>query len=234
MTVFAALPAFPAFSLPGPDTWPADPADPVAWRQGRERYGVWVIDADLAPVHTRLAHARAHLPGWLWPSPRQPHITVCVGGFLCTAPRHADDLPPARLAAQKEALQACGVAAFELQIGRLNSFDSAAFLEITEHPQAPPHNDPPGSALARLRAALVGAHTEFRDTPYCPHLTVGLYQRAVPKTRLVAQLAAFEAGPALRLPVRALHFVSYAAGVLGGPLQTEYVHPLIPAVPGAP
>lgn len=225
MTAFAA---FPAFSLPGPDTWPAETRDPVDWRRGRERYGVWVIDADLAPVQARLAQARAHLQGWLWPSPRQPHITVCVGGFLCTEPRHVDDLAPARLAAQKAALQTCAVPAFELQIDRLNSFDSAAFLEVHD-----PCQGDPRSALARLRAALVGRHHEFRDTAYCPHLTVGLYQQAVPKQRLVEQLACLDLGPALRLPVRALHFVSYAAGVLGGPLQTEYVHALIPATQGA-
>lgn len=207
---------FPAFSLPDPHTLPADDRDPVEWRRGRSRFGVWVIDADLAPVRARLQRAQAHLGEVLWPSDRQPHITVAVGGFLCDEAVHDDDWAPARLAAQQVALQALALRPFTLQIGRLDSFDSAAFLQVTD----------PQGGLTQLRQALVGSHHEYRDTPYCAHLTVGLYRRAVAKAELTSQLQAFEAGPVLNLAVTAVHWVGYAADALGSALRIEHSHPL--------
>lgn len=208
--------AFPAFSLAGSHTLPADDRDPVAWRQGRHRFGVWVIEADVEPVRRQVARAQAHLGDRLWPSDRQPHITVAVGGFLCDDAVHEDDWAPARLAAQQAALQALALRPFTLQIGRLDSFDSAAFLQVAD----------PQGGLTQLRQALVGSHHEYRDTPYCAHLTVGLYRRAVDKAELTSQLQAFEAGPALNLPVTAVHWVSYAADALGSALRTEHRHVL--------
>ena len=207
---------FPAFSLPGPHTLTADDRDPVDWRRGRSRFGVWVIDADVAPVRERLQRARVHLGDALWPSRRQPHITVAVGGFLCDEAVHDDDWAPARLAAQQAALQALALRPFTLQIGRLDSFDSAAFLQV---------HDPEGG-LTRLREALVGSHHEYRDTAYCPHVTVGLYRQAVAKTALTAQLQSLANGPALSLPVTAVHWVSYAAQTLGSVLRIEHSHAL--------
>jgi 2'-5' RNA ligase len=207
---------FPAYSLPGTHTLVADDRDPVSWRRGRQRFGVWVIDADVAPVRERLQRACAHLGEALWPSTRQPHITVAVGGFLCDEAVHADDWAPARLAAQQVALQALALRPFTLQIGRLDSFDSAAFLQV---------HDPEGG-LTRLRQALVGSHHEYRDTPYCAHLTAGLYRRAVAKAALTKQLQALDGGPALRLPVTAVHWVSYAAHALGSVLRIELSHAL--------
>lgn len=209
---------FPAFSLCGSHTLVADDRDPVAWRRGRSRFGVWVIDADGAPVRERLQRAQAHLGAVLWPSARQPHITVAVGGFLCDEARHADDWAPARLAAQQAALEGLALRPFELQIGGLDSFDSAAFLQVLD----------PAGGLASLREALVGAHHEYRDTAYCPHLTVGLYRRAVDKAALAAQLLAFDDGPPLSLSVTAVHWVSYAADELGGRLRVEHRHALRP------
>lgn len=208
--------AFPAFSLPGSHTLPADDRDPVAWRQGRSRFGVWIIEADALPVRRQVARAQAHLGDMLWPSDRQPHITVAVGGFLCDEAVRADDWAPARLAAQLAALRALALRPFTLQIGRLDSFDSAAFLQVSD----------PQGGLQQLRQALVGSHHEYRDTPYCAHLTVGLYRRAVAKTELTSQLHAFEAGPVLNLPVTAVQWVSYAADTLGSVLRLEHRHAL--------
>lgn len=207
---------FPAFSLPGSHTLAADDRDPVDWRRGRSRFGVWVIDADVAPVRERLQRARVHLGDLLWPSPRQPHITVAVGGFLCDEAVHDDDWAPARLAAQQAALQALALRPFTLQIGRLDSFDSAAFLQV----------DDPEGGLTRLREALVGSHHEYRETAYCPHVTVGLYRQAVAKAVLTAQLQSLANGPALSLPVTAVHWVSYAAQTLGSVLRIEHSHAL--------
>ena len=67
--------------------------------------------------------------------------------------------------------------AFELHIGDLDSFTSAAFLAVQEH-----------GHLDRLRDTLAGLAPEVRQAPYAPHLTVGLYRRAV--ARAISDLRA--------------------------------------------
>lgn len=203
---------------PPPTTWAVSRDDPVAWRRGRKRYGVWVLDVDTAAVRERLAAARALLGDWLWPTARQPHLTVWVGGFLCEAPLHPDDLPPALLAAQQARLQAAPPPPFELWLGAPQTFDAAAYLQV--HDRA--------GALARLRTLLQlqdGHRGEFRDTPYVPHVTIGLYRQAVPRADVIRRLGAWREA-ALALPVTALRFVSYEAAVIDGPLRCEWTQPL--------
>lgn len=182
------------------------------WRRGRQRYAVWTLPVDCPRVLARLARAQAHLGDWLHVDyRRQAHITLFVCGFPAEAARFNDDFPGERLAAQLTALRQLDVGAFELQIGGLDSFASAPFLDVAD----------PGRQLDALRAAL-GAHsTEIRQSPYHAHLTVGLYARAVPCAQLRQRLASFTDHTALTLPVRELHFSSYAAAELFGPLRTE-------------
>lgn len=197
---------------PLPVTWAVSRDDPVDWRRGRERYGVWVLDVDTSAVRERVAAARSLLADVLWaPAGRQPHITVWVAGFLCGTAALEDDLPPAMLMAQQAALQAAALPPFMLQLGAPDTFDAAAFLHVHD----------PDSALSRLRAVLQPAgRGEFRETPYVPHVTVGLYRAAMPKAEIQRRLSTWDFAP-LTVPVTAVHFVSYAAAVIDGPLHTE-------------
>jgi 2'-5' RNA ligase len=198
-----------------PATRAVERDDPVAWRRGRTRYGVWVLEADTAPVRERLALVRAHCGDWLWPTQRLPHVTVWVGGFLCDRPALDDDLPPTALAARQAALREALLPPFRLEVGGPATFEAAAYLRVAD----------PGGALDRLRALLQDGRGEFRDTPYVPHVTVGLYRRSVPMADVVRRLSACRVMP-LDLAVTAVHFVSYDAAVIDGPLRTECSIPL--------
>ena len=184
---------------------------PADWQRGRERYLLWSIPVQCPGVLARLHAARQLLGNWLHPAgPRQAHISLFVCGFACTHPRYDDDIAPAHLAAQRRALEALRLAPFELRIGALDSFASAAFLAVAE--QAP---------LDRLRQALAGCATEVRQAPYVPHLTVGLYRQAVSAQAWRARAESLSDYPPLTLPVRELQLVSYAAGEPQGALQVE-------------
>lgn len=190
--------------------------DHADWRRGRIDYAVWLIDAHDAPLRARLAMLRARL-GDLWlPQRRAPHLTLHVCGFVAEHAVHDDDCPRAALAAQHAALQALAPPPFELTIGGLDSFDSAAFLAV----------DDAQHALPPLRAALDAVRPEIRFAPYVPHLTLGLYAQAWRKDEIRRRHAALPALPPLRLRVSALRLAGYDARDPDSPLRTLVRLPL--------
>jgi len=109
---------------------------------------------------------------------------------------------------------------FTLQVGAIDSFSSAPYLQVTD-----PHQH-----LSRLRTACtslaeVNRSNEFRTSPYTPHLTLGLYRDSFDcrtldnEFRRINRQHGFDAG--LPLAVKALHFMSYASHCVGSPLRTE-------------
>lgn len=192
------------------------------WHRGRPRYGVWTVPVECPRLLARFERARAQLGEWLHRDyRRQAHITLFVCGFPAEQALLDDDFPLERLAAQQQALRELGAAPFELQIGGLDSFASAPFLTVSD----------PDQRLDALRAALGKYSAEIRQAPYHAHLTVGLYARAVPCAQMRQRLAAFTDRAPLALPVRELHFSTYAAAELGGPLRCEQRLWLRPATP---
>ena len=185
---------------------------PHRWHRGRRQYAAWVIDADTDAVRARLARLRTDL-GDLWrPQHRQPHVTVFVCGFVADEPRHADDIAMRALEAQRHALSTARRRPFELRVGGLDSFDSAAFLRV----------DDPAQALAPLRRVLQSVHPEVRMAPYVPHLTVGLYRQAHDKRDIARRYAPHRHLPALVVDVRALRLVNYRADDIDSALLTQF------------
>lgn len=182
------------------------------WHRGRPRYGVWTLPVECPRVLARLERAQAHLGDWLHTGyRRQAHVTLFVCGFPATQAQCDDDFPEERLAAQLDALRGLRAGPFELQIGGLDSFASAPFLRV---------GDPDGR-LTALRAALAEQSAEIRQTPYHPHLTVGLYAQSVPRAQLQQRLLALTESAPLALQVTELHYSTYAAAELFGPLRTD-------------
>ena len=180
------------------------------WHRGRPHYALWALDVNTAPVRDAMAAAAAHLDGLLLDGyRRQAHVTLALGGFPCDTPQHADDFGPEALARQLAALEASGVEAFTLHIGRLASFTSAPFLAV---------HDTDGG-IARLRHALTGSAAEPGDA-YTPHVTVGLYAGAWPTAEVLPRLDAFDAGPLLGCSIEGVSLMRYAAPDIGGPLET--------------
>lgn len=192
-------------------TLPCTLRDHPDWHRGRARYWLWSIPVDCPAVLQRLQAARTCLGDWLHaPGARQAHITLFVCGFASPQPVHNDDIAPAVLEAQCHALAALRQPAFELHIGDLDSFTSAAFLAVQEH-----------GHLDRLRDTLAGLAPEVRQAPYAPHLTVGLYRRAVARATWQQHTRALRDCPPLALPVRELQLLSYAASEPQGALRIE-------------
>ena len=177
---------------------------------------MWLIDADVGAVRERISQAQAHLAPLLVHHQRQPHITLFVCGFMADVVAHGDDFTPDMLAAQQAALQALQLEPFTLQIGAIDSFDSAVFLRVGD----------PDNGLAPLRQALGQGTREIRQSAYVPHLTVGLYNGGFDTQMVAGQLQSFAAHTPIPLRVQRIHFARYEARVLGGPLETLLSHTL--------
>ena len=181
--------------------------DFVEWHLGRPDYALWALDVDTTALLPRMAAARVHLAPWLLGDyRRQPHITLGLCGFPSLAPQRPDEFGPAQLRAQLAALRQARLQPFAITVGGLATFSSVPYLTV----------DDGGGHLPGLRVCL---NEGTSPEPYVPHVTVGLYADAWPLAAVLPRLAAFADTAALRLPVRGLCLLSYAAADIGGPLQ---------------
>jgi 2'-5' RNA ligase len=141
------------------------------WRAGRSRYCAWIIRVDSLELTRRVQEVAKVLRGWISPVPAQQfHITLFVAGFPCVLPRADDDVPRRLLMVQARALAELvqQADAIELEVGEVNSFGTAAFLEVRDC----------RGVLGRQRRALAetlvaSGPPEVRFSPYKPHDTQG-------------------------------------------------------------
>jgi 2'-5' RNA ligase len=191
-------------------TLPTIQRDYPEWHRGRQRYAVWAIIVDSQPVHERIRMAREQLGDWLLPpTARQAHVTLFVCGFEADNQVHDDDFTAEQLAIQTEQLGKLDAARFELGIGGLESFASTAFLRIED----------PRNALPPLRERLVQSGAEIRQSAYLPHLTIGHYRQRVSAAQWRERAAALTKLPPIALSVEAVHYCTYQAEHLHGPLN---------------
>jgi 2'-5' RNA ligase len=192
-----------------PTTIAAEKRDYPEWHRGRETYAVWILQMEEAAIQEKFKAAREHLNGYLLgPYQRQPHITLLVCGFLVEEPKYNDDFTQEQIQAQMQALKSAKIQPFEIEIGGLNSFASAPFLEV---------HDPEGG-IARLREILSRGAREFRTASYTPHLTVGLYADAFSSEDVLGKLAGFST-KSIRWKVEQITLATYRAKEFSGKLN---------------
>jgi len=193
----------------------AENRDFPEWHYGRESYAVWVLRSENEAIQKKFKAAREHLADFLLePYRRQPHITLFVCGFLVDEIKYNDDCTPAQLGAQIQALEQMCIQPFEIEIGGLNSFASAPYLEV---------HDLEGG-IVRLRSILSGGAREFRTAPYTPHRTVGLDADAYPSRSVLVKLASVSTIP-IKWKVKQITLATYRASEFAG--QLSYKHDFI-------
>ena len=194
------------------ETIPAEKRDFPEWHHGRETYAVWVVRMEDEAIQEKFEASRKHLNGYLLePYNRQPHITLFVCGFLVDTPQYNDDFTQSQLQAQIRTLEKENLSHFEIEIGGLNSFASAPFLDV---------HDTEGG-IAHLREILSRGAREFRTAPYTPHLTVGLYADAFPSENVLGKLASFSTKP-IRCKVEQITLATYKAHEFTGKLNYKH------------
>lgn len=199
------------------------PGERERWHAGRSRYAVWLARVTGSEFLARTRLAQQQLEQWILPiAGEQLHLTIFVCGFPTAGGTMNDDVEPEALITQANHLAAAAFAPLELQIGPVNSFTSAAFLEVQD----------PLAGLERIRAALGSAlehhgKREVRFSHYIPHITVGMYRLDYAITPIVEALAPLRALPPLRLRLEALELVDYETDRWDAPLRTLRRVPLV-------
>ncbi len=132
-------------------------------------------------------------------------------GFLAEETRYNDDCLQTQLNTQAQVLEKSNLESFKIEIGGLNSFASAPFLEVHDR----------DNGITRLRELLVQGGRKFRTAPYRPHLTIGLYAKAFPSADVLAQMAIFPNDP-VRWRVDKITLATYQAKEIVGKLDYIY------------
>lgn len=183
------------------------------WHKGRKKFAVWTIEIRNARVWSRFDAANNCLEKWLFaPYQRQAHITLLVCGFLTHSPQLDDDYGIQSLQRHLQNLQQARIAPFEIQIGGLNSFAAAPFLEVFDV----------RGGLGQIREVLGSSRCEIRARRYVPHLTIGLYAGAYPVGQVAEKISEFPEKSRMTCWVDNITLSTYSAFEIAGPLFSEY------------
>ncbi len=187
------------------------PGDFSKWHRGRREFTIWMIDLEHDKVLRKTEAARKHLSGLLLaPYDRQPHITLFVCGFLADRRRFDDDYAAHQLDAHCRMLQDCGIAPFTVEIGGLNSFASAPFLEVRDRE----------GGIERLRALFSSTGPEIERDEFVPHVTVGLYSGVFDSRVMLERIEAFSDKP-INFSIDRITFAAYDSSKINGPLVSK-------------
>ena len=200
------------------ETIPAVKRDYVEWHRSRPKYGLWLIELVTEELFQKVDAARVHLSDFLLtPYYRQPHISIYICGFLAKTVSFDDDYSIELFHIQAELLKNAGIEPFVIEVGGLNSFASAPFLEVQDLEDG----------MARVRAVLSTTAKEIGRNSFTPHVTVGLYSQAFQSRVVAEKILTFQSNP-VRLTINVLTFATYEAREIAGALTREHCVALLP------
>ena len=192
------------------ETLPTKNRDYQGWHRGRKKYAAWTIDIQDPPVQSRFDAARAHLSDFLLkPYFRQAHVTLFVCGFLADVERFDDDFSTDGLKRQLQALKEARLAPFEIEIGGIDSFATAPFLEVFDVT----------GGIEKIRNVLSSTHAEIREAAYVPHVTLGLYKDRFARKMVAERVSVLSPESRIIYWVDEIHLMTYSALEIAGPLK---------------
>lgn len=209
-----------------PDVWQAFHARPETldcsqrnypqWHKGRPYYYFIGLLLDDEPQQQLMACCRQNLADLLLqPYTRQPHLTIYPCGFLTPQAHHNDDITTDDIARLYRRIQALALPSLQLQSHAVNSFAEAPFIEISSG----------GNALGRLCTQLRQFRSDFRQTPFTPHLTIGMYRKAWPVADVIPRLQQLPVQP-LAWQTQNLQLLRYRADDTGSAIELCETIPL--------
>ncbi len=188
---------------------PTSVRDYPEWHHGRSDYSLWYIEIDQPELLSYLDQLRQHFAEFLLsPNIRQFHISLFICGFLTQYQTiWDDDFTHSQLKQHLQTLAMHQQLTFQLSTRKINSFETALFVEIQDQT----------GALQRLRHALQDSTQEIAALEYCPHITLGLYKEAVPSELIFEYMTKIEQQH-FDFSINQLTFGYYDAQMLQGPL----------------
>lgn len=190
--------------------------DYAEWHRGREDYALWYIEITEPKLQHYLQKLREHFSPFLFqPNIRQFHITLFICGFLTEyQPVLNDDFSQQQLSQQIKNLTKQKLGAFKIKTGKIQSFESALFVEILDE----------NNSLSVFRHLFAQNHHEIAALHYVPHITLGLYHSAFTAEQIFEHIETLEQQQ-FELDVTHLSFGYYKAKIIQGKLYAEqHIH----------
>ena len=205
------------FLRPNTVVVPTEHHDYGDWHQGRQNYALWYLEIEQTNVLDYLEHLRLQFSDILFqPNTRQFHITLFICGFYTEeTPLFNDDFSKTQFEVQIKHLIDAHIKTFTIKTTKLNSFESALFIEIEDHHQI----------LSKIRLILSQQAIEIAPLDYCPHITLGLYKDAIQSNDVFERIANIQQTD-FEIDINHLTFGCYQAQHLQGSLQAFYQHTL--------
>lgn len=187
------------------------------WHLGREEYAVWYLEIHQPELLEYLTQLRAEFADFLFqPNTRQFHITLFICGFFTQQnPVLNDDFSMQQLQQQLQRLKNENIQPFQLNVGNIQSFESALFVDVLD----------PENSLSKIRNLLSENHHEIAPLIYHPHITLGLYKSTFKSEKIFAKIASMQPQK-FEISVEHLSFGLYKAKQLQGrlyPYQQFYL-----------
>lgn len=197
------------FLKPSMPVVPTFAGDYPEWHCGREDFSLWYIEIEHPELLAYLNQLRADFSKFLYtPNNRQFHITLFVCGFITEQnPVLDDDFGIEKLHQHIQDLTYRFSKKIQLKTGRINSFESALFVEIIDE----------DNVLLDLRNILGQSCAEIAPLDYCPHLTLGLYDQDFESDLIFNHIKSIEQ-KSFEFSVDQLTFGTYQAKILQGQL----------------
>ena len=210
------------FLRPQSLTVPTLAHDYPEWHKGRENYALWYVEIQHPELVEYLNQLRAiFAPDLFQPNIRQFHITLFVCGFLQkeTDTRLAqhkyintynDNFSIEQFEQQCLQLKTLNLKPFQLKIGKINSFDSALFVEVLDVK----------NSLSKIRQLFAEQTNEPAALNYYPHITLGLYHSKFKAEYLYEKISQIPQ-QIFNIEIEHLTFGFYQAKVLQGELYSD-------------
>lgn len=204
------------FLLPATSVVPTLARDYPEWHKGRTAFSLWYLELHSHALQNYLEQLRAEFSDVLFqPNTRQFHITVFICGFYSASSQFDDDFTDEQLKQQLLEMQKAQLQPFKLRTGKINSFESALFVEI--------HDDERG--LEKVRQQLYACTNEIAPISYCPHITLGLYGTALNSDEIFKRIERI-GQQSFEFEILQLTFGTYTAHQLQGPLSAQLQYTL--------
>ncbi|NNG99681.1 2'-5' RNA ligase family protein [Acinetobacter sp. ANC 5414] len=198
------------FLKPSTPVVPTLAGDYPEWHRGREHFSLWYIEIEHPELLEYLNQLRSVFSDFLYtPNTRQFHITLFVCGFLTDQnPVWDDDFCIEKMHQHIQHLTNGFQNKIQLKTGRINSFESALFVEVIDE----------NGILLKLRHLLGQSCDEIAPLDYCPHLTLGLYHQDFNSDLIFNRINSIEQ-KSFEFSVDQLTFGTYNAKILQGQLS---------------
>ena len=182
------------------------------WHHGREDYALWYVEIHHPELVNYLNQLRYFFSKELFqPNIRQFHITLFVCGFLTQHhKRWNDDFQQEQFNQQTLLLEQLKIQSFRIKTGKINSFDSALFVEI----------DDIENSLSKIRTHFYENSQEPAALQYHPHITLGLYQAEIQAQKIFSKIEQIEQLE-FEISIEHLTFGFYKAKILQGELYAQ-------------